>query len=91
MEEAGALLFPLLLLVVFWMLLIRPQSKRRKEQQQMVASLEVGDDVITLGGVHGRVLDVTDTFMDLAVDAEDPPTVLRFERSALARIVRDEA
>lgn len=76
------------LFAVFWLLLIRPQQKRRKEQQQMVASLAVGDDVVTIGGLHGRVVAVDDATMDLEVTA-DLDVVLRFERTALGRIVRD--
>jgi preprotein translocase subunit YajC len=83
------LLFPLLLLAVFWALLIRPQQKRRKEQQAMVSSLNVGDDVVTIGGLHGRVVAVSDQYMDLEVTA-DSDVVLRYERTALGRIVRDE-
>jgi preprotein translocase subunit YajC len=83
------LLFPLLLLVLFWVLLIRPQQKRRKDQQQMVSSLTIGDDVVTVGGLHGRVVAVSDQHMDLEVTA-DSDVVLRFERTALGRIVRDE-
>lgn len=83
------LLFPLLLLAVFWVLLIRPQQKRRKEQQQMVSSVAVGDDVVTIGGLHGRVVAVSDQYMDLEVTA-DSDVVLRYERTALGRIVRDE-
>jgi preprotein translocase subunit YajC len=82
------LLFPLLLLAVFWVLLIRPQQKRRKEQQEMVASVKVGDDVVTIGGLHGHVVGVDDASMDLEVTA-DSDVVLRFERSALGRIVRE--
>jgi preprotein translocase subunit YajC len=83
------LLFPLLLLAVFWVLLIRPQQKRRKEQQQMVSSIAVGDDVVTIGGLHGRVVAVSDQYMDLEVTA-DSDVVLRYERTALGRIIRDE-
>jgi preprotein translocase subunit YajC len=82
-------LLPLLaLFAVFWLLLIRPQQKRRKEQQAMVASLAVGDDVVTIGGLHGRVVAVDEASMDLEVTA-DSDVVLRFERSSLGRIIRD--
>lgn len=82
-------LLPLLaLFAVFWLLLIRPQQKRKKEQQAMVASLTVGDDVVTIGGLHGRVVAVDEVSMDLEVTA-DSDVVLRFERSSLGRIIRD--
>jgi preprotein translocase subunit YajC len=88
-EELGSLLLPLVFLAVLYLLLIRPQQKRRKEQQQMVRSLAVGDDIVTIGGMHGRVIDLSDTTMDITVDA-DGDNVMRFERSSLGRIVQDE-
>jgi preprotein translocase subunit YajC len=75
-------------LAVLYLLLIRPQAKRRKEQQQLVSSLQVGDDVVTIGGLHGRVVALSDTTMDLEVTAESD-VVLRFERGSLGRVIRD--
>jgi len=88
-EELGGLLLPIGFLVVLYLLLIRPQQKRRKEQERMVRELNVGDDVVTIGGLHGRVVALTDTTMDLAVDA-DEDILVRYERSSLARIVRED-
>lgn len=89
MEELTGLLLPIAFLAVLYLLLIRPQQKRRKEQEQMVRNLEVGDDVVTIGGLHGRVVALSDTSMDIAVDA-DEDVIVRYERSALGRIVGDE-
>ena len=83
------LLLPVLFLVVLWMLLIRPQQKRQKHHRQMVSELQVGDDVVTVGGMHGRVVALDDETMDLQVTADDD-LVLRFERGSLARVIRDE-
>jgi preprotein translocase subunit YajC len=88
-EEATGLLIPLLFLAVLYVLLIRPQQKRRKDQQRMISALEVGDDIVTIGGLHGHVVSLTDATMDLQVTA-DSDVVLRFERSSLARVLRDE-
>lgn len=87
--ELGGLLLPLLFLVVLYMLLIRPQQKRQKEHRNLVANLSVGDDVITIGGVHGRVVELDDETMDLQVTGDDD-VVIRFQRSALARVLRDD-
>jgi len=84
----GGLLLPLLFLGVLYMLLIRPQQKRQKEQRQMVSDLQVGDDVVTIGGLHGRISALTDDTMDLAVDTDG--TVLRFQRGSVARVLRDD-
>jgi preprotein translocase subunit YajC len=86
-EGLGGLLLPLLFLVVLYMLLIRPQQRRQKQHQQQVRNLEVGDDVVTIGGLHGRITALTDDTMDLLVTDD---LVLRYQRSALARVVRDD-
>jgi preprotein translocase subunit YajC len=52
---------------VFYFLLIRPQQKRMKDQQSMLSKLSVGDEVVTTGGILGRVVDVGDTFLTLEV------------------------
>lgn len=87
MGEAGGLILPLIFLVALYLLLIRPQQKRQKQHQQLIGSLSVGDDVVTVGGLHGRVVALTDDTMDLEVTDD---IVLRFQRSSLARVVRDE-
>jgi preprotein translocase subunit YajC len=88
-EEISGLLLPLAFIAVLYLLLIRPQQKRRKEQLSMVSSLEIGDDIVTIGGLHGRVVALTDRTMDIEVTA-DSDVVLRFERASLGRVVRDE-
>lgn len=61
-------LLPLVvLLVLFYFLLIRPQMKRSKEQRQMLASLSKGDEVVTNGGLVGRIAEVGDNFLELEV------------------------
>jgi preprotein translocase subunit YajC len=87
-EGLTDLALPLVFLFVLYLLLIRPQQKRQKEQQRMVAGLQVGDDVVTIGGLHGQVKALTDDTMDLVVDRDG--TVLRFQRSSLGRVITDE-
>ena len=61
-------MLPLLLIfVVFYFLLIRPQSKRQKEHKEMVAKLAVGDEVVTAGGVLGKVTDIGEQFVQVEV------------------------
>jgi preprotein translocase subunit YajC len=50
----------LLIFVIFYMLMIRPQQRRVKEHQSAIAAVKKGDDVITGGGIRGRVTKVTD-------------------------------
>ena len=61
-------LLPLVLIfAVFYFLLIRPQNKRQKEQKEMVANLSVGDEVVTGGGVLGKITEIKDQFARVQV------------------------
>ena len=53
--------------VVFYFLLIRPQQKRAKEHQAMLSKLATGDEVVTAGGILGRVTDVGDSFVTIEI------------------------
>jgi preprotein translocase subunit YajC len=56
-----------IIFVLFYFLLIRPQSKRQKEHRQMVEALSAGDEVVTGGGVLGKVVDVGEQFVAVEV------------------------
>ncbi len=89
-DALGGLLLPVVFLAVLYILLIRPQSKRRKELLRINASLQRGDLVATVGGVHGEVQDLDDETVDLGVtyDAEGAvDVVIRFDRSAIVRVI----
>jgi preprotein translocase subunit YajC len=74
---------PILLIgVVFYFLLIRPQQRKARAQQELTRSTEVGDEVITIGGLFGVIREVDDDSILLEVA---PGTELRFLRSAIAR------
>jgi preprotein translocase subunit YajC len=61
-------LLPLVLIfVVFYFLLIRPQAKRAKEHKAMVAALAVGDEVVTSGGMLGRITETGDQFLTVEI------------------------
>ena len=68
---AGAAFPQILILVVFvaifYFMLIRPQQKRQKELQAMLAKLASGDEVVTSGGILGRITEVGDSFVTLEV------------------------
>ena len=61
-------LLPLVLIfVVFYFLLIRPQAKRAKEHKAMVAALAVGDEVVTSGGMLGKITETGDQFLTVEI------------------------
>jgi preprotein translocase subunit YajC len=55
------------LVAVFYFLLIRPQQKRMKDQQTMISRLATGDEVVTTGGILGRITEVGDSFITLEI------------------------
>ncbi|MBM4197572.1 MAG: preprotein translocase subunit YajC [Gammaproteobacteria bacterium] len=61
-------MLPLVLVfVVFYFFLIRPQTKRQKEHREMVAKLAAGDEIVTAGGVLGRVTELSEQFVEVEI------------------------
>lgn len=69
---AGILgMFPLVLLfVIFYFLLIRPQQKKMKAHKEMVSKLAKGDEVVTTGGMHGRITNVADDTVTVEISKD---------------------
>jgi len=63
----SALLLPVLLIVVFYFLLIRPQQKKQKEHRLMIDALGVGSEIVTGGGVLGKVTEVGEQFVTVEI------------------------
>src|SRR5262245_27989175 len=77
-------LAPLVLIfVVFYFLLIRPQTKRAKEHREMVAKLSAGDEIVTNGGILGRIAEVDDNFVTLEVGRNLSLRVQKFQVAQL--------
>jgi preprotein translocase subunit YajC len=67
----------ILIFAVFYLLVIRPQSKKAKEHQRMLGELKKGDDVVTTGGILGRITGVKDTELVIQVQEGVRLRVLR--------------
>jgi len=76
------ILFLLLLFGVVYFLMIRPQQKRRREAQTMQSQLGPGDQIVTIGGLHGTIVSIDD---DVATLEVAPGVQVRFARQAIAR------
>ncbi len=59
------LLFGFMILIYF--LMIRPENKRRKSHQEMLASLDLGEEVVTAGGILGKVSKINDQYVELSI------------------------
>jgi preprotein translocase subunit YajC len=74
----------LAIFVVFYFLLIRPQQKKAKEAKAMLDALQKGDEVVTAGGVLGRISKLTDQYATLDVG---PNTEITVQRQAIAQLL----
>lgn len=87
MENIGAFLPLILLFVVFYFLLIRPQQKQQKQRKEMIGSLKKGDQVISIGGIHGIIKEIDDQSISLRV-AEN--LNLKMSRAAVEKVLDEE-
>lgn len=71
-----------LMFVVFYFFLIRPQSKKAKEAQNFIETLKAGDKVITIAGIHGKIVSVNDEDKTFLIQV-DGPTRLKIEKSSI--------
>ena len=76
-----------LLAVVFFFLIVRPQRRQMAARRQLIAAVDVGDDVITAGGIYGTVLEIDGEVLKLEVA---DGVVLTLAREAIARRRGDE-
>tara|TARA_B100001287_G_scaffold9565_1_gene7432 strand:+ start:5551 stop:5829 length:279 start_codon:yes stop_codon:yes gene_type:complete len=86
--EDGSLtniLFIGLMFFVFYFFMIRPQMKKQKELKKFREGLAKGDHIVSIGGIHGRILEVTDT----TVLIESEKTKIRLDKSAVNQTAAD--
>lgn len=83
-QEGGGLMsfLPLIAIVlVFYLFFIRPQMKKSKDQKKFREALKKGDKIVTIGGIHGKIVEVQDTTFTVEVEGQNR---LRIEKSAVA-------
>ena len=78
---AMQLVFLVAIIVVFYFFMIRPQVKKQKQEKDFRESLQKGAKVVTIGGIHGRILEVNDRTFMIEIDTN---VKVRVERSAIS-------
>jgi preprotein translocase subunit YajC len=74
--------------VVFYFLLIRPQVKRQKEHKSMVDALNKGDEVVTAGGIVGKITEIADQYVTVQVaSVNGQPVQLSMQRAAVQTLL----
>lgn len=81
-QVVSQIILIVIIVLVFYYFLIRPQVKRQRERSALIASIKVGDKVLTVGGIVGRVQEVKDDLMMLDVGKN---VILKMTKSAVAQ------
>lgn len=82
-----SLLFLVMIFVVFYFFFIRPQMKKQKEQKKFREALAKGQKIVTIGGIHGKIVEMQETTCTIEVEGG---TRLRLEKSAIAMNEQDQ-
>lgn len=77
----ASMIFLLLIFIVFWFFMIRPQIKKQKAQQKFREAITKGDRIVTIGGIHGKVVEVQDTTFIIEVEGHNR---LKIEKNAVS-------
>ncbi len=90
-DPSGGLigLLPIILMfIVLWFLMIRPQMKRAKEHQKIVSELQVGDEVVTQGGITGKIAKVGDNYVTLVIaEIKEGPVEVLLQKQAVSALL----
>ncbi|SHJ77323.1 protein translocase subunit yajC [Caminicella sporogenes DSM 14501] len=84
MQQLSPLFMSIAIFVIFYFLLIRPQQKRNKKIQEMRKNLKNGDHIITIGGIHGKIIKIKDDVLTIEVGADK--VRLQIERWAVGSV-----
>tara|TARA_B100000686_G_C16799446_1_gene984902 strand:- start:500 stop:772 length:273 start_codon:yes stop_codon:yes gene_type:complete len=82
MDATIFLLFGFMILIYF--LMIRPENKRRKTHQEMLASLDLGNEVVTAGGILGKVSKISDQYIELSISDN---TKIKVQKTSISTVL----
>jgi preprotein translocase subunit YajC len=83
---SGFIFIVVIAVLVVWLLFVRPQRKKQTEAQKMVSELQVGDEVLTAGGIYGSILAIDDDQITVEIA---PQTQVRVARRAIAGVMTE--
>lgn len=76
----GNIVMLVMIVVIFYFFMIRPQMKKQKELKKFRENLKVGDKIVTIGGLHGKILEMGDTSVLIAIETGK----LRIDKTAIS-------
>ncbi len=82
-------LLPIVIMfVILWFLMIRPQMKKAKDHQKMVGELQKGDEIVTQGGMAGRIVKIGESFMTIEVsEGKNGPVEVVVQKNAIGALL----
>jgi preprotein translocase subunit YajC len=83
--DFGFMIVMAVLFAIFYFLLIRPQQQKQKELKNMLSNLGHGDSVVTSGGIHGKIVAITDTIVTLEIA---PNVRIKVSRSFISTVLQ---
>ena len=81
---ASSIIMMVLLIGVMWFFMFRPQQKKMKEHQLLITNLKKGDEVMTNGGIMGRIIDLDNFAIDLEIAKN---TIIRIQRGVVVQVL----
>lgn len=90
-DMISSLLMLVVMFAVFYFILIRPQKKKEKQLRDMIAALKVGDEVASIGGIHGKITRIKDDVFVLETGVGTTKSFISIERSAISRLIKEGA
>ena len=79
------IIYIVVMIAIFYFLLIRPNKKRQRQMQNMLDSMRKGDEIVTIGGIMGKVFDIRQDCVIITTSADE--TKIKFEKTAIARVL----
>ena len=90
MGVVGMIIYVVVIMALMYFIAIRPQKKQQKEQQAMIASMEIGDSIMTTGGFYGVIIDITDDVV-IVEFGSNKNCRIPMEKAAIAKVEKANA
>ncbi len=81
----GMIIYLVAMVAIFYFILIRPQKKRQRQMQNMLDAMQKGDEIVTIGGIMGKVFDIRQDCVIITTSADE--TKMKFEKSAISKVL----
>lgn len=89
MQGASSFIWLLVFFGIMYFLMIRPQQKQKKERDRLLSSLEKGDKIVTIGGIHGKILELNDEENTVVLEIA-PNIKITIQRTAVGVVNVDD-